>query len=320
MGLSMSRCLANDASLEGQFASLADFISALRFWISAERSARKLGFRLEVNRSICSRSVIGGAPLKAVVNQHHDQDLKRALLRWFDLTGPFWDDTPLHSPGEYYEAHGNLVTETALAEICTLLECGEQAVPISLTPSSYSTDEIKIDWIGRATGDWSCTVRNFTALEGLESFLSSIRRPFSNWAELIEHINENFTSLLLATDLIDRLPTTFYPNVAQRTWVLLNALNQINSALLRGEQPRFNELRTSWMEGQSARITDSSDTEKNEFREDLTFRHPLTGQKIFCPWHAKIKTPQYRIHFEWPKANPAEPLFIGYIGPKLTKT
>ncbi len=27
---------------------------------------------------------------------------------------------------------------------------------------------------------------------------------------------------------------------------------------------------------------------------------PLNGS-LLCPWHGKIKTPQFRIHFEWPR-------------------
>ena len=73
------------------------------------------------------------------------------------------------------------------------------------------------------------------------------------------------------------------------------------------------------MEGRLARMTDSSDTEKSEFAAELKFKHPATNRIVACTWHAKIKTPQFRIHFEWPKQRAADALFIGYFGPKLTK-
>ena len=39
---------------------------------------------------------------------------------------------------------------------------------------------------------------------------------------------------------------------------------------------------------------------------------------LFCPWHGKVQTPQLRVHFSYPiRAN--EPLYIVYVGPKLTK-
>lgn len=66
-------------------------------------------------------------------------------------------------------------------------------------------------------------------------------------------------------------------------------------------------------------FTDSSDEEKNEFKEKLTFKHPANrNENLFCAGHGKVKTPQIRIHFPWPvRAN--EPLYVVYIGPKLTK-
>jgi hypothetical protein len=75
-----------------------------------------------------------------------------------------------------------------------------------------------------------------------------------------------------------------------------------------------------WMVGANARITDESKTNKSDFKEELKFVHPKTGEKIFCPYHGKIKTPQYRIHFQWPLPEKAQQLFIGYFGPKITKS
>ncbi|EGR2914004.1 hypothetical protein DNG97_24050 [Vibrio parahaemolyticus] len=71
--------------------------------------------------------------------------------------------------------------------------------------------------------------------------------------------------------------------------------------------------------GDKAWFSDSSDTEKREFKEALTFKHPENnGESIFCTWHGKVKTPQIRIHHSWPITKDA-PLYILYIGPKLTK-
>ncbi len=42
------------------------------------------------------------------------------------------------------------------------------------------------------------------------------------------------------------------------------------------------------------------------------------GHQLECFWHGKIKSPQYRIHFSYPIEEDV-PLYIAYIGPKLTK-
>jgi hypothetical protein len=72
------------------------------------------------------------------------------------------------------------------------------------------------------------------------------------------------------------------------------------------------------MEGEKARMTDSSATEKSDFAQALTFHHPVSGHAVVCAWHAKIKTLQFRIHFEWPKPNSGDRLFVAYFGPKIT--
>lgn len=52
----------------------------------------------------------------------------------------------------------------------------------------------------------------------------------------------------------------------------------------------------------------------------MTFSDPSpTGKKLFCPWHGKIKTPQFRIHFEWPRPAGQREIKVVYIGPKITK-
>jgi hypothetical protein len=43
------------------------------------------------------------------------------------------------------------------------------------------------------------------------------------------------------------------------------------------------------------------------------------AKKFFCPWHGKIQTPQFRIHFEWPIPAHQQRLKVLYIGPKITK-
>lgn len=72
--------------------------------------------------------------------------------------------------------------------------------------------------------------------------------------------------------------------------------------------------------GEKAWFTDESEGNKKKFASQMTFVDPLnSSMKIFCPFHGKIKTPQYRIHFPWPMAQDEGVLRIVYIGPKITK-
>lgn len=71
--------------------------------------------------------------------------------------------------------------------------------------------------------------------------------------------------------------------------------------------------------GEKAWFTDSSDAEKREFRTEMTFPHPTVPQeRIFCPWHGKVKIQQMRVHFSYPIKR-SEPLYVVYIGPKISR-
>ena len=88
----------------------------------------------------------------------------------------------------------------------------------------------------------------------------------------------------------------------------------------RGQRtPEGHETYRKHFTGKKAWFSDSSDSEKADFRRDLTFSHPAdAGETLFCTWHGKVKTPQLRIHFSWP-VHAAEPLYVVYVGPKITR-
>jgi hypothetical protein len=212
-----------------------------------------------------------------------------------------------------------VVTDTALAEACNLLARFTESSVVSLTPSAFSKSPLEVYWRDRPDGDQCWQIQNFFSEPPLTEHLELIEKPPASWQQVLDWANTNCPSLLLSPDISAQLPATFYPSAAQRAKILLKALNEINSALQKGETRRFEDLRRSWMEGENARITDSSDGEKTDFAAELNFKHPHTQRVISCTWHGKIKSPQFRIHFEWPKQNVQDALFIGYFGPKLTK-
>jgi len=277
------------------------------------------GFRLEVNRRLPERKTISTQTLRQVLSHIANAENKRRVLVWLDKDGPFWDDPPIHSADEYFECEGDLVTETALAEACHLIALSTAASVVSLTPSKFTKTTIEIFWRGRAGGDRSWQISNFISVAPLVEHLRHIEHPPTTWQQVLDWTKSNCPSLLLSSDILTQLPTTFYPNVAQRAQVLFKTLHEINSALQHGNAARFDELRRLWMEGDYARMTDSSRSEKQEFAAHLNFTHPITKKLVACTWHAKIKTPQFRIHFAWPKQNPKDALFIAYFGQKITK-
>ena len=45
----------------------------------------------------------------------------------------------------------------------------------------------------------------------------------------------------------------------------------------------------------------------------------LMARKLFCPWHGKVSTRTLRIHFSPGQIRASDPLYVVYVGPKLTK-
>lgn len=113
----------------------------------------------------------------------------------------------------------------------------------------------------------------------------------------------------------------FIYGVARRILELLDTLHQIINS--RDGEGKFSvagqQLYQDYFVGDMARFSDSSESEKHEFKDALTFQHPEKKEEyLFCTWHGKVKTPQIRIHFPWPPKD-NEPLYVMYVGPKITK-
>jgi hypothetical protein len=82
--------------------------------------------------------------------------------------------------------------------------------------------------------------------------------------------------------------------------------------------PVGDDLYALYFAGGKALFSDSSDGEKADFNNELHFPHPDGAGHLFCTWHGKVKTPPIRIHFTFPILHNT-PLYVMYVGPKITK-
>lgn len=113
----------------------------------------------------------------------------------------------------------------------------------------------------------------------------------------------------------------FHSGVADSIVSRLSVLDRLCGCIdERGNRtPEGNDLYTQYFTGDKAWFSDSSPSELAEFASALTFPHPtIPGEYLICSRHGKIKTPQYRIHFSWPIVL-GKPVFVVYVGPKITK-
>ncbi len=111
------------------------------------------------------------------------------------------------------------------------------------------------------------------------------------------------------------------PGASDRIRILLDTLEELRCCVdakgLRTQ--KGDEILANHFSGGKAWFTDSSTREKHKFEEELKFLLPDgSNKKTSCTWHGKIKWPQFRIHISDP-FHTNKPLYIAYIGPKITK-
>lgn len=309
----------NDASLHGQFPAPEPFRESLRNLWEIRSLLVEKGLQLKVCHSIRTRNVTPTQTFNDFLGLMPRENKTRLLL-WLDKEGPFWDDERRHPDSEYFECDGGLVTDTGAAEAAFLRAEGLSPWLFSISPSCFLSNPLAVYWRGRTDGDLVLDIPNGFTNEHAEQCASSFVRSVESWDELLAWAERECPHLALSPKIREQLPKQFIHNVAKRSQVLLGVLNQIVGFMKAGNSEEYNRMCREWMQGgESARFSPSSESELRDFSSDLTFRRPDTGVDLLCSWHGKIKSPQYRIHFEWPLPSGADRLFVAYIGPKITK-
>ena len=117
------------------------------------------------------------------------------------------------------------------------------------------------------------------------------------------------------------LGVPFAKSAADRFVALLNVLDRLAGAF-NNEGTRDAEghrIVSDFFTGDRAWFTDSSESEKRDFRHELTFVSPDNpSSPVFCPWHGKVSHLTLRLHFSWPLAK-GKSVHVVYAGPKITK-
>lgn len=317
--------LLNDLSMHGQFDNIEGFLAALDRIMAARQRIEQQRLTLRCHRGLMTARINANATLQQAVRAIANKDKKRRILAWITKHGPFWDDAPLYNDDYYFELKGREekdVTATAVGEAAMHLLQGRQRNLVSFTPSSWEYTPVQVDRVGLDGNRSELDIPNVWTQEQLAQALEALRRPVQSWRDLVQWAAELCPNLVLGANVIDPLDGwPFLPNAVERIQVLLGTLNRLKQCF--GTDGGFNqegkEIHANHFVGDKAWFTDSSTGEKRDFANELTFPHPeRPGERLFCPWHGKIKTPQLRIHFSYP-IKQDEPLYVVYIGPKLTK-
>lgn len=319
--------MVNDLSLHNQFLDRVSFKNAIGRLMLIRSVARRFGREVYCHRNLANADAMLDMKMQQAISALSLNE-QRAFRSWITQHGPFWDDARGHTEDDYFEWNDLVVTNTAVGEAAWLQSNGIDRQLISFTPSNWSFSPVMVDWKGDAIPKMNISVGNHWDSAAFEAHLQNVPLPLDSWGQLKELVRVRCSDLTFGADAFQPLHgQPFVSSAADRLLFILETLNRFKSCFDDNGQ-RTAEGQEIYQKfftgkkgdgGRGALFTDSSDTEKVDFNKEMTFVHPDDSTKtIFCPWHGKVQTPQYRVHFTMPvRAN--EPLYIMHVGPKITK-
>ena len=311
----------NDLSLAGQFPDLPAFVDAMERMMRMRRIAKQYGRALNCPRNLENALITRNHTMVQAVQQL-SRERRQAVMQWFTREGPFWEDDRIHSSDDWLECIGEIVTDTSLGEAAFCCLAGEERALVSFTPSDWEYTPICVNWRSENSEDQEVEIVNHWDAVKLTEALISAPLPIMTWSELERKCIVRCPNLTFSEDCFETLRRQpFVSGAAARVLVLLDTLEKFRGCIdLQGRRTsEGTALLANHFSGGKAWFTDSSQSEKMDFEKELTFKHPkLQGESLFCTWHGKVKTPQFRVHFSDPFQSD-QPLYIVYIGPKITK-
>ncbi len=316
--------LANDLSIHEQFHDIASFRGALKQIMDMRSVAQSFGRDVYCHHALVNVKPMPGVQMQKAIGQLADRNERRAAMSWLTKGGPFWDDLRQHDTDDWLECRGDIVTDTTVGEAAfrTLhsVVCGL----VSVTPSDWDCSPVEVIWRREAEGldDKTATLENWRDATTLEDGLRDTVPPIRSWDDLRDASTNRFKGLTIADNCFEPLDgVPFARSSADRILALLGILDRLAQAFDTDgvRMPEGHQIYQNYFMGDGALFSDSSNIEKNSFREKLTFRHPNDPEKdLFCTWHGKERHMTLRLHYWW-SGKAGDSVLIVYAGPKITK-
>ena len=314
---------ANEMSIHQQFNDLPTFQDAVGRLMAMRSVARRFGLDVYSHRALLDVEPVPGVWMQQAV-QGLASNERRALMSWLTHQGPFWDDIRRHDADDWLECRGEIVTDSAVGEAAYRTMHGVECALISATPSDwdYSPVEVTLSRETEGLDDRNATLDNWRGGAALKEWLLNASPSIRSWADLGELSRTRFTRLTFADRCFEPLAgVPFARSAADRMVFLLSALDSFAREFdaSGSRTPEGSRIYREYFSGEEALFSDSSVTEKRNFRARLTFPRPeRPGESMFCTWHGKVSHMTLRLHFSWP-VRADEPVYVVYAGPKLTK-
>lgn len=315
--------LFNDLSFTGQYPDVETFCNELKKLLHLRAISDAVRQRLLCSRSLYERPVTPSSSFREAVYHSRDRDFKIQAMSWVGNHGPFWDDDRASQQDDYFQYDDQDVTDQGLGEAARRILVGNPSAAYSMVGGRYRftlTPLLVQHGLTEAPLS-SVEVPNTYKLQELRHEAESVVSP-RNWNEFLAYSRQSFTQLMILNIVDAPLSRHSFSNgIAERVTGLLEILDSLVSS--RDQKGTYtgetNELIRNHFQGETAKFSDESETNKNKFRSKLTFRDKDTGQNLFCPWHGKIAIQDFRIHFQWPLTSKDTKLKVVYIGRKITK-
>lgn len=312
----------NDLSLAGQYPTSEAFVKDLKQFLALRNRFPLLALRLFCSRTICYRPVSPNHTFQQAVSISRDKLLTNLVLNWLTKAGPFWEEQRQPVADDYFHYKETDVTEQGLGEVARRQLGGAFANSVSFPAAGFDYSPLPVIQGLLEEPISTVEVTNQWKWDDIQLAVEAAMPPIINWEQMLTEARRRFDFLYLVAACGDPLkPEPFSHYVVERVFELLQVLNEYISCMARTGAPteRTHELMAQHFSGGNSWFSDESTSNKRTFKNQLEFHDPAEpGNKVFCPWHGKIKTPQYRIHFEWPPRSNSK-LRVFYIGPKITK-
>ncbi|WAC73933.1 hypothetical protein OU995_04140 [Roseateles sp. SL47] len=321
------RWYVNDASLQGQFGSTAEFVEILKELLALRRQYEHLRQRFYVTSSLSSREVRTGLSVAQLFQQPDLAAQKRLVLSWLNSAGPFVEEDRTPEPDDYFECLGHDVTEGGLGEGARRVKSAQKASTFSFVGSTPSFAASPLTVLHGIPDDrrGSYDLVNHWTIPSFRLAVQNAQPQPINWRQLVEGARQRFPHLCLPDSLYtdDRLAREAFDSIiSDSTLMLLECLNTYMEKRHPdgSESPDCQEIIQQFFTGDRARFSGESETNRVQHRRALTFPDPENPAcELLAHWHGKISHRFFRLHFEWPVPAPSRQLKVLYLGPKLTK-
>ena len=287
-------------------------------------TARRFGREVHCNRALLASNPIPNVSMQQAIGQLPLESQRRSAMVWLTRGGPFWDDFRQHGSDDWLECQDEIVTDTAVGEAAYRMLHGVDCGLVSVTPSDWDFSPVPVTWVLAAEylEDRCTTINNWSNASQLESDLRDSAPPILSWNHLRDASTAQFEYLTFADNCFEPLRgVPFAKSCTDRFLALFFVLDKLAQAFdAAGKRTSEGHwIYRTHFTGDRAWFSDSSETEKNKFRAELTFPHSNdAGRSLFCPWHGKVSRHTLRLHYSW-SGQAGDPVFVVYAGPKLTR-